>query len=99
MKVKIGEQDIYVRVVQGRFLRIFGLTDDQRQRLRVHIERSFFKNFKNNEVIITRYDEHGRLEVEDLNIAHYPYEKSVVFAVDLQMRMVELVKKFFAVTE
>jgi len=54
--------------------------------------------FNGTELLIVKYGDHGRLEVEDAGTRNFPYEKRVVHTVDLQMKIIELMKKFFAVS-
>lgn len=93
--MKIGDRSITVRAVRGQFLRICGLTADERKRLKKRIHQFMFNG---TELLIVKYGDHGRLEVEDAGTRNFPYEKRVVLTVDLQMKIIELMKKFFAVS-
>lgn len=93
--MKIGDRDITVRAVRGDFLRICGLNAEERKSLKKRLEKFMFTG---TELLVVKYGEHGRLEVEDAATRHYPYEKRVVRTVDLQMRVIALMKKFFAAT-
>lgn len=93
--MKIGERSITVRAVRGQFLRICGLTAEERKSLKKRIHQFMFNG---TELLIVKYGDHGRLEVEDAGTRNFPYEKRVVHTVDLQMKIIELMKKFFAVS-
>ncbi len=95
MKIKIGERDIIVRAVRGDFLRICGLTAEERQRLRKRLHKFIFKEAK---LLVVQYGTNGRLEVEDVGTRKFPYEKRLLCTRELQLKMIELMKTFFGAT-
>lgn len=91
--MKIGERNIAVRAVRGQFIRICGLTPDERKRLKNRLHKFIFTG---TELLVVQYGTNGRLEVEDAATRNYEYPQRVLRTVELQMKIIELMKKFFA---